>query len=133
MSIDNLDDYKHFYIKTNEYEMSPEMKNGSVEETKKHISFKTDVWRLALTYIQVITGKYIILGEHLIEVNKNDHELNKGIDYRTYIKDFHELSKRYLDNIIPINIILCLKGMLEYNPTKRSNINKVIKDNYTEL
>ena len=105
-----------FFIGTPRY-TSPEIIN------KKDFSFKTDIWSLGVTFLELISLKAPFLGyeteeiyENILKRNINSNILNKEKNgFNNYI------TKRYSKNLLDL-----VKEMISMNPDDRPNAKDIL-------
>ena len=105
-----------FFIGTPRY-TSPEIIN------KKDFSFKTDIWSLGVTFLELISLKAPFLGyeteeiyENILKRNINSNILNKEKNgFNNYI------TKRYSKNLLDL-----IKEMISMNPDDRPNAKDIL-------
>ena len=105
-----------FFIGTPRY-TSPEIIN------KKDFSFKTDIWSLGVTFLELISLRAPFLGyeteeiyENIIKRNINSNILNKEKNgFNNYI------TKRYSKNLLDL-----IKEMISMNPDDRPNAKDIL-------
>ena len=105
-----------FFIGTPRY-TSPEIIN------KKDFSFKTDIWSLGVTFLELISLRAPFLGyeteeiyENILKTNINSNILNKEKNgFNNYI------TKRYSKNLLDL-----VKEMISMNPDDRPNAKDIL-------